>query len=260
MGMHVFFVTLAEGVTQATCICGQCGGQFACESWRYPEMVPAPGALSLTMETLIDRTNPTLRERLEWAKRQEQFASDPRFEATRRSLDQLRAGRLRAGLKADLLRWDRLDERQRADLAQKADELARAMRFAGSIAPQIPSRGGCVTAVFVCLAVWTGFLWVPALAGDGLWWGAGVAVAGLLAGAAVHQLVLDRQVRRWTHAVLVPEGRKSGVDFDQFLAILDDLPPLGPRSQDTLGRLQEQAASIRKELPVPQGKRLGALR
>jgi hypothetical protein len=250
--MHVFFITLAEGVTQAACTCGLCGGQFRCESWRYTEMVPAFEVPSLTMEGLLERTNPALKEELEWSRRLEEFGTDPRFEAARQSLGQLRPGALSRRLKDDLLRWGRLDEGQREALVRVIDESARAMQFARSIDSRVQSTAGCLIALLACLAVWTASLWVPAVGGVGLWWG--VAFAGLMAGVAVHQLVLDRRVRRWTHEVLVPEGRKSGIDFHQFVAILDDLPPPGPRSDGALRHLQEQATTIRKELSASEMK------
>ena len=253
-GVHLFFVPLAAGVTKAACTCGLCGCQFPCESWRYKEMVPAPEARSLEIERLLERTNPALRENRELSRRLERFADDPRFQAALQSLDELRPGALSTKLRADLLRWDGLDEGRREELVRVVDESARTMRFARSISPRIPSSAGCLIALVACLAVWTACLLVPDFGAEGLWWNVGVAFAGPMAGCAVHQFVLARRVRRWTHDVLVPEGRKSGIDFRHFVALLDELPPPGPRSDDVLRPLLEQAMTIRKELLVSEVK------
>jgi hypothetical protein len=75
-----------------------------------------------------------------------------------------------------------------------------------------------------------------------------------MAGAAVYQLISDRRVRRWTHEVLIPEGRKSGINFHQLAAILEDLPLPSSRSDDAFRLLQEHAETIRKELSAAEMK------
>jgi transcription elongation factor Elf1 len=60
-GFHLYFVTLASGVRDAVCTCSSCGGQFRCELWRYPNTVSDVEASTITMERLLERTNPTLK-------------------------------------------------------------------------------------------------------------------------------------------------------------------------------------------------------
>lgn len=247
-GIHFFFIPMAEGVTQAACTCGACGNRFPCETWRYREMVPFAEALSLEIGPLLDRTNPALKEELEWSRRLERFAADPRFEEAFRSLDELRPGPLRLRLRDDLRRWGGLDEGRREDLVRTVDESARAMRFTRSMAAKIPMGAGCLSGLLACFAVWGASFGILAWEEVGLLWGIGLGLAGLCAGAAAYQFVQGHRVRRWTRDVLIPESRKSGVDFRRVIDILDDLPPPGPRSHDSLHPLQEQARTIREEL------------
>jgi hypothetical protein len=247
-GMHIFFVPLTQGVTQSSCTCGLCSGEFRCEFWRYKELVPHFDALSLTMEALLERTNPVLKEQPGWSTRVEELGADPRFKAAIRSLDEFREGPLSKRLRDELRRWDELDEGQREALVYTIDQSARVLRFAQSMAPRVPSAAGCIATPLACLAVWTAFLWLPQLGLGALWQGVGVAFAGLAAGGAVHQLLLERRVSRWIHEVLVPEGQEAGIDFHHFIAFLDDLPTPGPRSDDVLRQWGEQSRMIRNEL------------
>src|SRR5262245_11674667 len=62
-GYHLYFITLASAVTEALGTCRSCGGQFRCELWRYQSLVPDIEAVTITMESLLERTNPSLKER-----------------------------------------------------------------------------------------------------------------------------------------------------------------------------------------------------
>jgi hypothetical protein len=245
-GLQVYLITIAETATEAIGTCGSCGGHFRCDLWRYKEFVPPVVAASLTVEALLERTNPALRERLGWTQQQEAFAADPRFLPTVQAVEQLRLGPLRARLMKELRRWDCLDDGQREELARTARESARALAFADSVANRFPRSAGCLPALLACIAVWSAFLWAPAV--RSLPGGILTGFAGLAAGAAVVQLLLTRGVRGWANDVLIPEGRNAGIDFGQLLVLIEDLPPPGPNSRDGLTVLKEYAATIREEL------------
>jgi hypothetical protein len=249
-GFHVYFITLASAVTDAVCTCGSCGAQFRCELWRYKGTVPDTEASALPMETLLERTNPTLKERLGWEQRLAEYGTDPQFTAALRSVEQLMPGGLRKGLMDDLLRWGQINERQRATLVRDADRSAHALQFARSVATRLPKAAGCLVGSLISLAVWSAFLWAPAV--RDLQWGALTLLAGAAAGAATWHAILRRRVLRWTKEVLVPESQKAGVDLRQFIAVLGDLPAPGPHSVHELRDLKEQEGTIRQEL-----KRLG---
>jgi hypothetical protein len=254
-GMHLFFIPIAANASESLCTCGNCGHLFACESWRYKNILPGSQALGLPLEMLIERTNPALGEKLRWARQREQFGDDPRFEQAFRSLDHLWPGPLKTRLMMDLQAWDKLEEPRRETVARETTESARASAFARSIAPKIPSSAGCAVGISTCLAIWVGLLWIP-LFFDGGWVAVGgVALAGLLIGARVYQVVLERQIRRWTHEVLIPEGWATGINFPRLAAMLEDLPPPGPRSRDSLCPLQEHAPTLRKELASLEWKK-----
>jgi hypothetical protein len=245
-GFHLYFITLASAVTHAVCTCSSCGGQFRCELWRYKDTVPDIEASAITMEGLLERTNPILNERLGWERRLDDYGNNPHFMAAVRAVEQLRPGNLRKGLMNDLLRWGQLDERQRATLVRDADESARSLQFARSVATRLPSGAGCLVASLLCLAVWSAFLWAPAV--RNLLWGGVTVFAGAVAGASVWQAILGRRVRRWTREILVPESQKAGVDLRRFLAVLGDVPAPGPHCVDELRDLKGQERTIREEL------------
>jgi hypothetical protein len=245
-GVHLYFITLASAVTDAVCTCSSCGGQFRCELWRYTDVVPDIEASTLTTEGLLERTNPTLKERLGWEQRLEDHGADPQFTAAVRSVEQLRPGGLRSGLMNDLLRWGQLDGGRRAALVKEADDSARSLQFATSVATRLPGGAGCLVGALLCLAVWSLFLWAPAV--RNLLWGGVTVFAGAAVGALVWQAILARRVRRWTREVLVPESRKAGVDLRSFVAVLGDLPAPGPHGVDELRGLKEQEGAIREEL------------
>jgi hypothetical protein len=251
--MHVFLIPLAESVTPHACTCGHCGGQFPCAPGQYKEIIPAAAALSLTMDGLLERSNPALKDELEWSRRSEEFATDPRFGASLKSLDDVRPPGLGSRLKEELRHWGELNEGEREELVRVVDESARTMRFLRSIAAEMPNTDGCLIAIVTCLAVWAVSLLLPDFGIKALWRVIGVFFVGVMAGTSAHQFLLGRRVRQWTHDVLIPEGRTSGVDFPHLAAVLDDLPP-APRSGDVLHSLRGQVVTIRAELALHEVK------
>jgi hypothetical protein len=215
--------------------------------WQYRDPIPENETATITIETLLERTNPNLKERLAWEQQLDDHGSNPQFTAAVRSVEQLRPGGMRRGLMNDLLRWGQLDERQRGSLVTDADQLARSLQFARAVATQLPSAaGGCLLAMLICLAVWSALLWAPAV--QNLLWGGVTLFAGAAAGASIWQAILTRRVRRWTGEVLVPESEKAGADLQRFLDILRELPAPGPHSVDELRHLKEEEGTIREEL------------
>src|SRR5262249_34415260 len=160
---------------------------------------------------LVERTNPSLKERLQWARQQEQLAGDARFAAAAEALGLLRPGRIRDGVVQGLHEWDQLDEPQRTALAKTATDTADILRFGSTMAGQIPGSTGCLTGMLGCLAVWSAFFWMPAA--RELLLGVVIGLAGLAAGAGISHVLRSRWTRRWTTEVLIPEGEKARIDF-----------------------------------------------
>jgi len=250
-GDHVYFITLNEQVIGGECLCSACGGRFPCDTGRYRDFVPPGDASSMTTETLLERTNPDLKERLLWALEKRTFAADERFEVVSQSVEQLRPGRLRTQLQDGLRRWGQLSEEQRTELLHTVTESARALQFAESVAGRLPGPAGCLVACIACIAVWSAFFWTTA--GRHLLSSVALVFAGFVAGAVVFQQIFSRRVRRWAKEVLIPEGEMAGIDFRRFVAILDDLSDPSPRVRGELDGLKENAAAIMKEL-VATGK------
>jgi hypothetical protein len=245
-GVHVYFITFAETATDAACHCGACGGLFHCELWQYERFVPPVEARDLPLETLLQRTNPRLKERLEWTRLQEDFAADPVFVKALQSAEQLRLGSLRTRLMNELRQWEGLEKGRRTELARTADEAARALGFIRSRVGQLPASAGCLLGLLVCVGAWSAFLWAPAV--RTLVGGTLTVFAGLLAGTGVLQLLESRRVKRWTREVFIPEGEKEEIDFGQLVAVLDDLPPPSPHGHDELHRWREHAGAVLEEL------------
>ncbi len=245
-GAHIFFIPVASGITELAAVCGHCQKRFRCDINRYKTILPEFEAFSLSVEELLDRTNPTLKAKIEWSTKCEELGSDPRFTETLRSVEELRSGSLKTRLSKDLRAWNQLDEGQRLNLIGEASELTRAIKFATSISPQVPENAGCAIGILICLAIWGVAFFVPVSWDNGSLMG--VALAGPLIGAVVYQFDVSRRVRLWTAETLVPEGRKAGINFRHFVALLDDLPPPNSRSTEVLKPLQEHAQIIREEL------------
>lgn len=244
-GVHVFFVPLAGGVTQAFCTCGCCGRQFPCKWWQYSQMVPATQAVLLTVEALLVRTNPALNQQVAWSKRREEFGSDPRFDAALKAVEELRTGTQSSKFMGDLKRWGALDESQRKELVQAIDQTVQNMQFAMSIASRIPRSDGWVIGVVACIAVWSASMGIPAVRENILSWGFAIGLVGVATGIAVFQFILYRRVRQWTQDILIPEGRDLHIDFGRFIEFLDELPESGRGSEDPIRDLQDQSKAIR---------------
>ncbi len=250
--VHIYFIiTLMEEVIQRECQCRACGAWFPCEQWRHPEIVPAGEADAVPLETLIERTNPSLPERLLWAQQQERFATDREFATANEAMERLRPGQLRTQLQDELRRWEQLSEEQRGELLNTATELARAVQFAESVASRLPGPAGCLASCLVCLAVWSAFFWTTT--GRYLLSSVALVLGGFAGAAVVLQTLYNRRVRGWAREVLIPEGKMAGIDFDRLVALLQDPPGPGPRVREDLDRLKLNAPILIKEL-VAGGK------
>lgn len=245
-GLHLYFVELAGSYTKCVCTCGGCGSLFPGDLWRYGDPLTAHEASQLDIDRLIERTNPSLRERLERADVQAQYETDPTYQAAQRSIDRLRTGEIRKKLSEELLRWGDLDDAQRESLRHRSGELANTTEFMESISKPFSIRGGCLVAVVVSVAIWLTFVWLPAARSLG--WGIIVGAAGLFVGMLSLQAVAARQAKLWTIHTCVPKGRDAGIDFQLFLSLLEDLPPSSSYSTDLLRHLKEQEAAIHEGL------------
>ena len=60
----LFGIPFALPLSSVTCFCGECGSEFHSESWDHEKTVSPAEADSLDMETLLNLTNPRLKETL----------------------------------------------------------------------------------------------------------------------------------------------------------------------------------------------------
>jgi hypothetical protein len=245
-GVHLYGVTMASAVTHAICTCSACGGQFPCELWRYSNPLPLDAAFAIPIETLLERSNPLLKERLAWEARLEEHQADGQFAAAVKSMEQLRPGEIRRSLMNDLLRWGQMNGEQRAAVVTEADASARSVQLAKSVAGRLPRTTGCLLAALVCLAVWSMLLLAPVL--RTVLWGGAIVLGGAMLGAFTWHAILKRRIEHWTREVLIPESKEAGVDLRKFITVLGDLPPPGPHGLDELRELKGHEATIRESL------------
>jgi len=229
---HVLFVKMFEAAKEYSCLCRVCGGSFPCQLWRYPSLVPVQEVAGLSLEDLLTRTNPGLTARVELKQQIIALGGDDRFTTAYEHLEGIRPGELHARLLQQLLSWSRLKVEQRIELVQQVDAYARAWQLARQIAPRFPEHAGCLPAFLVALAIWSAFHWAPLV--RSLLWGTGTVLAGCGAGVLIAQLLLGRQVRRWTRKVLIPEAQRANVSLSCFLSVVDDLPATRYRILDEL--------------------------
>jgi hypothetical protein len=251
---HLYFVTVSSKLTEIICTCGSCGGQFPAIR-AYRGFVPSAEALAMPLETLIEQTNPAIVEWLEWAQRRQVFADDTAFATIADCAEQLGDGALGGKLMEGLRHWDRLDEPQRAALANLARDLGRVLQFARSLAPQVPGSTGCLAGALACVVVWASF--VELRAAGQAFLGSATGFVGLLAGPLLGMAVLHlrrrRNLRLWTEEVLIPGSAKAGIDLAQLVTVLQQLPATGVPETDKLRPLREQSEAI-VDLLVASGK------
>jgi hypothetical protein len=243
-GNYVFFIKTAAPTQESSRLCTACLQALPCQHWRYAAVVPIRKAKVLPLEDLLTRTNPALAERLQLREQIRALGGDAAFELAYEQVERLRPGALRSSLLKQLLGWNGLAVEQRTLLRQLIGAHARAWQFACQMAPTFPGQAGCGQAALAALAVWSVFLWVPAV--HSWLWGSITLVAGLVAAALTRQRLLTRHVCQWTRQVLIPEAQEANVSLACLLAVVEDVP--GSR----LG-MMEDLWPIRNELETIRG-------
>lgn len=245
-GVYVFFVKMSGSIRESSCLCTVCLRAFPSELWRYLALVPVREAKTLPLEELQARTNPGLEDRALLREQVSAMGGDARFAVAYEQLEGMRAGAMQAELLKKLLDWGRLEDAQRSQLVGQVGDWSRAWQFARQVALSFPGYTGCMPASLVALVIWSAFLWAPAVRS---WlWGTITAVAGLGAAALTGQVLLTRQVQRWTRNVLVPEAQLADVSLPSFITVVDDLPGSRLGVQEELWPVKDQLETIRKVL------------
>jgi hypothetical protein len=249
-GSYVFFVKTAAPTEESSSLCTVCLKTIPCQRWRYAAVVPIRKAKTLPMEAVLARTNPGLAERLQLRKQIRALGGDTAFGLAYEQVERLRHGVLRSSLLEQLLGWDRLAVEQRTLLGQSIGDHARAWQFACQIAPSFPRHAGWGWAALAALAVWSAFLWMPAVRS---WLGGSITlVAGLLAGVLIWQLILTRHVCQWTRTVLIPEARDANVSLPCLLAVVEDIPGSHLGMIDDLWPIRNELETIRRVLSADE--------
>jgi hypothetical protein len=127
----------------------------------------------------------------------------------------------------------------------RGDDLGDLRPFARAVAASFPGAAGCLQALLVAVAVWSAFLWAPAV--RALLPGVATVIVGLGCGGAVLGLLQARRTRQWVRGVLIPEGEKAGIDFGRFLALLQT-PPGANLSSVPFRDMQLHTRTIRVQL------------
>jgi hypothetical protein len=245
-GSYVLFLKTAAPAEESSGLCTACLKALPCERWRYAAVVPVRKAKALPIEDLLARTNPGLAERLQLREQIRALGGDAAFASAYEQVERLRPGALRSRLLKRLLGWDGLSAEQRASLGQLIGAHARAWQFARQIAPSFPAQAGFRRAALAALAVWSAFLWLPAV--HNWLWGSVTLVAGLVAGALARQPLLTRNVCEWTHMVLIPEAQDADVCLACFLTVVEDVPGSRLGMTEDLWPMRNELEAIRRVL------------
>jgi hypothetical protein len=239
-------VKTAAPIKESSCFCTLCLKALPCQHWRYADIVPIRQAKALLIEDLLARTNPGLEERLQLQEQICALGGDSGFGIAFEQLDSIRPGALRSKLLKRLLAWNGLPLEQRELLGQQIAVLARAWPFSCQIAPTFPVQVGCLPSVLTALIVWSAFLWMPAV--HSWLWGSITVLAGLLAAALTRQLLVTRNVCKWTRKVLIPEAQEANISLACFLAVVDDVPGSRLGMTDELWPIKIELETVRRVL------------
>ena len=245
-GSYVLFLKMAAQAEESSGLCTACLQALPCERWRYAAFVPIRKAKALPIEDLLARTNPILAERLQLREQIRALGGDAAFGSAYEQVERLRPGALRSNLLKRLLGWDGLAAEQRTLLGQLIGAHARAWQFARQIAPSFPGQAGFGRAALAALAVWSAFLWLPAV--HSWLWGGVTLAAGLAAAALTRQRLLTRNVRRWTLEVLIPKAQKANVSLACLLAVVEDVPGSRLGMMEDLWPMKNELEAIRRVL------------
>ena len=117
-----------------------------------------------------------------------------------------------------------------------------------AIVPSLPLRLNVplMPRLLAALAVWSAFLWVPAV--HSWLWGSITLVAGLVVAALTRQLFLTRNVCQWTRKVLIPEAQDANVSLACFLAVVEDVPGSRLGMMEDLWPIKNELEAIRRVL------------
>ncbi len=243
---YVLFLKTAAPAEESSGLCTACLKALPCEHRRYAAVVPIRRAKALPIEDLLARTNPGLIERLQLREQVRALGGDAAFASAYEQLERLRPGALRSLFLKRLLGWEGLTVEQRASLGQLIGAHVRAWQLARQIAPTFPAQVGFRRAALAALAVWSAFLWLPAVRG---WlWGSVTLVAGLAAGALTRQPLLTRNVCQWTREVLIPEAQDADVCLACFLTVVEDVPGSRLGITEDLWPMRNELEAIRRVL------------
>jgi hypothetical protein len=233
---HVYYISLTQGTYRGSSrTCERCGAEFRCHHDEYERLIPLPEAVDLSVQDLLEYTNPELlraAERREELERQLTQGGRAAIEARRAiAIEELQAlGAIPHSeeLAARLLRWDELDESGRARLLDEADHaVAQARTWRQSVAVFVDASrsyrhsSDFKAALFGIFVFAAGIVSIPALITvPGV---IGLAIVALLLAWWVHGILVRAALRRWVTRTLLPRTREAELPLDPMLEFLESV-------------------------------------
>jgi hypothetical protein len=243
VGGVILGVPFVLPTSSVSCSCGECGCEFASQTWDHQKSLSPGEAKSLDIETILSLTNPALKEQVTLSR----LKDVPELGGAFQLLEQLRPGTLRTALKDSLLQWPSLDEGRRERFLADTNDCAEALRFVRHQAGRFRTGVvGCLGGILGCAGVWSGCV-VAFGTQLSVWEWLGVVGAGAMAGSLLSALLWSGRNRRWLRAVLIPEADRAGIRLGWLLAVLEGSGP-SKGGEDELASLRELAPAIRAEL------------
>ena len=234
MGMPVASLPVAS--TFIVC-CGECGGEFKSRTWDERRTLSPAEVTGLETDQILALTNPTLLEELSLS----QLQSEPRLADGLALLGRLKPCGVQKALRSALLRWPKLDERQRDQFLSNVGRCDAAIRFAQTMASQSrPVATGLIAGLLVGIAVGVG-----GYLGLGPDWGFWSGVAAFVSGVTTLSWIWASRDQRWISDTLIPQAEQEGVDLGWFVHVLEEG---GLRNQVELKDLCDLAGVIESTL------------
>ncbi len=234
---HIYWISLTQGTYKgSTMRCRSCGGEFHCDKNDYTGFLPPVAAQQVSVDELLQGTNPALLESVEMQANLDLMAmdqgggqvADPDAQRFSQAVEMMRGRDDDEEGKALMLRleqWQTLDAAGRTQLLEEVeaygDQAHRAdaaIAFIKQMSTSHPGYAGCVAGFLAFGAPLLLFAAVPATH-DWLW-GSLLVVAALIFGFVIMNRASHARIRGWVERKLIPMGDQRGVDFTYLIGIL----------------------------------------
>lgn len=282
---HIYYIAIGRGTrVDCTSECARCRSQFRIAPDNYDDYLPPADADMLSLDEIVDRTNPRLaysrdmRRGLETMAR-EQPSRAPGDTATgvtvpgtpvrevplpmqdaelREAIGRLEpyegTGQEVAKLMRRLQSWPILDAASRAGLLQEVNafietqqKTTRAVSFFNSMAAALPPRLGCLPATLLAGIFISGFF-LTRITYWHAYYSVGYAVIGILAVLATNLIVNAVLLRRWMRRTFVAKAIREKIDASTLVTVMANAAHSPDRIDDKVRALASEWPYVKRAM------------